>query len=218
MWYYFYMKDAEKASQNRYQKIKDYFNEWVADLPEFKIEPRSLRFWRDIFLVFIFAGLAGKVVDILWRILAGVPAESWLWQLWPIMAEPEAFGAVLSVILLYPLVYKKKVHPVLIYALAVILVSLVELVIGFVLIAVIGANPYWSYAHMPLNFAGQISLAQSLALGLAATVFLYIIFPIFYSFISRKPSKTVNKVALFFALWYGLSLLCQLIIGFRLLI
>ncbi len=123
--------------------------------------------------------LVGHVIDIAWRIMGNSPVESWIWQLTPLVAEPYGFGGVGLLWLVYPLVQKHRIGPLLTGILGAAVTTIIEFICGAVIILVYGSNPYWSYAHMPFNLFGIVCLYNAVGFGLISLVFSYFIFPWF---------------------------------------
>jgi len=154
------------------------FRAWVKSLPKFDVHPGELRFWRDSFLVFVVAGIVGHVVDLLWRVATDVPLDLWIWQLLPVISLHFGFSALALLWFVYPLTRSRKIGPVLTFLFGAIVTTFVELICGLFLMALNGgANPYWSYYHLPFNLFGQICLSQSIVIGVVSLAAVYFMIP-----------------------------------------
>lgn len=95
----------------------------------------------------------------------------------PPLAEPYGFGAVAIVLLVVPLVERYKLGVVKTYLLSVLVVSVVEYLCAAILVLLFGHNYFWNYSGIPFNVQGYINLATSLAFGVGATLFVFLLYP-----------------------------------------
>ncbi|GHU10325.1 hypothetical protein FACS189431_8920 [Alphaproteobacteria bacterium] len=211
------MKFIKKTSEQKHAEQRKRFHAWVEGLPEFKVAPLTLSFWRDSFLFFVMFGMVGHVVDILWRIMMDIPVETWIWQLTPIIAEPYGFGALALLWFVYPLVRTRKIGPFATYVLGAILTTAVEFLCGAVMMLTHGGvNPYWTYSHLPFNLFGIVCLYNAIFFGLVSVVFAYFIFPSIDKQMKRIGGRAISVLAIALAVCYGISLISQLLTGTRL--
>ncbi|WP_068268256.1 putative ABC transporter permease [Caviibacter abscessus] len=82
------------------------------------------------------------------------------------------FGAVFVIYLLKGTVN----NPIILYALAVVITSIIEYITGFVLKKIFGLL-WWDYTNEHFNLSGYICLKFSLLWGIAALILMYVIHP-----------------------------------------
>lgn len=115
-------------------------------------------------------------------------------------------GAVLCILIVYPLVKKLNHHPLATFAVATIVCATLELLSSTVLTARYGTNPYWNYDGRFMNLGGHICLGNSLLFGLLATIFLYFLLPPLDRILRKAPKYVtfllIAVLLVLFALYY----------------
>lgn len=108
-------------------------------------------------------------------------------------------GALLFLILIYPMIKDRKYPEKLIWIVPVFLgcmftATLLELITSYLLEWTIGAWPWQTYADYALNFQARIALSPSIRFGLGGVLFLYIIQPIFERIVKKLKDNQVKTV------------------------
>ena len=102
------------------------------------------------------------------------------------------FGGLILIIFLEDL----KKHPIQLFFVAIIVFSIFEYIIGYGLDALYNLW-LWDYRNELLNINGRICLFYSIAWGVVALVFNYILFPIFKNFLTFLSAKIPIKLQIF---------------------
>lgn len=102
------------------------------------------------------------------------------------------FGGLILIIFLED--FKK--HPIRLFFIAIIVFSIFEYIIGYGLDALYNLW-LWDYRNEFLNINGRICLFYSIAWGVVALVFNYMLFPIFKNFLTFLSSKIPIKLQIF---------------------
>ena len=169
---------------------------------------RTWEFWRDLLIYFIVFSIVGHWAEMLFcqLIVAGVfmgdydPTNTMLWSNWlfPFTAEGAALVAI--VLILHPAarwLLKKTGGRI---ALAVLLSFLLNAVIctGIDFATGMIANrdfQLWDYRALPFNFMGQVVLQNSLVYSIAATLIVWVVYPLMDTALRRAPRGVANAVA-----------------------
>ena len=172
---------------------------------------KTWTFWRDTIMFFIVFSFLGHWAEMLFcqLILAGVfmggydPTNAMLWSQWlfPFTAEGTALAAV--VLLLHPFKehllrqFKGRVLPALVISFLV--TAFICTSIDFLTGITCNQNyELWDYRDMPFNFMGQVCLQNSMVYSIAATLIVWIFYPLMDRAIRKMPRSWAN--GLFFAL------------------
>lgn len=94
---------------------------------------------------------------------------------------------------------KYKHNPIKLFFISIIVFSIFEYIIGYALDALYNLW-LWDYRYDFLNINGRICLFYSIAWGISAIIFSYILFPLFkrfISFISLKISIKLQKILIY---------------------
>lgn len=172
---------------------------------------KTWEFWRDTFMFFIVFCFLGHWAEILFckLIVAGVfmggydPTNIMLWDQWLYPFPAEGTALALIVLFLHPfqqfLLRKFKGHVLPALAISFAVNALICTSIDF--FTGIFFNPnyeLWDYRDMPFNFMGQICLQNSMVYSIAATLIVWIFYPLMDRGIRSMPRSWAN--GLFFAL------------------
>ncbi len=169
---------------------------------------RTWEFWRDLMIYFIVFSIVGHWAEMLFcqLILAGVfmggydPTNTMLWSQWlfPFTAEGAALVAI--VVILHPLslwlLKKTGGRKVLSIVLSFFANALVCTAIDFITGMVANQNyELWDYRDMPFNFMGQVCLQNSMVYSIAATLIIWVVYPLMDTALRRAPRGVVNAIA-----------------------
>ena len=169
---------------------------------------RTWEFWRDLLIYFIVFSIVGHWAEILFcrLILAGVfmggydPTNTMLWNQWlfPFTAEGAALVAI--VVILHPAARKLlkmtggRIVPAVL--LSFLLNALICTGIDFTTGMVSNLDySLWDYRDMPFNFMGQVCLQNSMIYSIAATLIVWVFYPLMDRAICSAPRGVVNAVA-----------------------
>ena len=164
-------------------------------------------FWRDLVILFVVFSLLGHWLEILFCCLieAGIfmgemdYTNAMLWNQWLFPFTAEGAAAIAIVLLLHPAALKitEKVGGRLWLAipLSFLLNMLVCSSIDFST-GMIANQDYslWDYRQMPFNFMGQICLQNSLVYTTAATLIVWVFYPLIDRILRNAPQGAVNAV------------------------
>lgn len=144
-----------------------------------------------------------------WLIVLGIFAGDYdfshaqLWEQWLYPYPAEGIAVVLIVVLLFPLkewLLKKfggRILPTLIVSF--LANALACTTIDFTLGITVNYDYHlWDYSDLPFNFMGQIVLQNSLVYSIAATLIVWVVYPLMAKALHRAKPSTVN--GLFFGL------------------
>ena len=168
---------------------------------------RTWEFWRDLALYFIVFSFLGHFAELLFcrLIIAGVfmgdydPTNAMLWDQWlfPFSAEGTALAAV--VVFLHPLarVFQKRFgeRSAKAVALSFLANGLVCTSIDFITGITCNLDYHlWDYRQMPFNFMGQVCLQNSMVYTIAATLIVWVVYPLMDRQIRRMPKDVSDAV------------------------
>ncbi|MBQ9316884.1 MAG: putative ABC transporter permease [Atopobiaceae bacterium] len=179
-------------------------NSWDRPMRE---RVHTWEFWRDLALYFIVFSFLGHFAEILFcrLIIAGVfmgdydPTNAMLWDQWlfPFSAEGTALAAV--VVFLHPLarVFQKRFGERSAKAVALSFLANGAVCTSIDFITGITCNQnyqLWDYRQMPFNFMGQVCLQNSMVYTIAATLIVWVVYPLMDRQIRRTPRDVANAV------------------------
>lgn len=169
---------------------------------------RTRVFWRDLMIYFISFSLLGHWAEMLFcqLIVAGVfmgdydPSNAMLWSQWLFPFTAEGAAAVAIVLVLHPAsrwLLKKTGNRVwLAVLLSFLLNAAVCTGIDFTT-GMIANQDYslWDYRALPFNFMGQVVLQNSLVYSIAATLIVWVFYPLLDTALRRMPRGVANAIA-----------------------
>ena len=169
---------------------------------------RTWEFWRNLVIYFIVFSMLGHWAEMLFcqLILAGVfmgdydPTNAMLWSQWLFPFTAEGAAAVAIVFILHPvaqwLLKKTGGRVWLAVLLSFLLNALVCTGIDF-MTGMIANQDYslWDYRALPFNFMGQVVLQNSLTYSIAATLIVWVIYPLMDTALNRMPRGVANALA-----------------------
>ena len=169
---------------------------------------RTREFWRDMIIYFVTFSLLGHWAEMLFcqLIVAGVfmgdydPTNAMLWSQWLFPFTAEGAAAVAIVMILHPAsrwLVKKTGNRI---WLAVILSFLLNAAVctGIDFTTGMLANQdyqLWDYRELPFNFMGQVCLQNSLTYSIAATLIVWVFYPLMDTALLRMPRGVANALA-----------------------
>ena len=165
-------------------------------------------FWRDLLIYFIVFSLLGHWLEILFcrLIEAGVfmgemdYTNAMLWDQWLFPFTAEGAAAIAIVLLLHPaarwLTDKTGGRIWMAVILSFLLNALVCTSIDFTTGMIANQNyELWDYRALPFNFMGQVCLQNSMVYSIAATLIVWVFYPLMDTGLRRAPNGVVNAVS-----------------------
>lgn len=175
-------------------KTKKTFTEYFKPIETtYKIE-NTFEFWRNSFLFYWIFSFVGHLLEYVWAvylILNNEPSPLYTIPFF-VVAAPYGLGALGVIWILYPLVQKKKINPVQVFFISIVIATIIELICSLLVIMVLGSNPIWDYSDQFMNLGGHVCLRNSIAFGFACLLLVYYIFPLVNNFIKKQKAKYVN--------------------------
>lgn len=188
-------------------------NTW--DLP-LKKRLRTWEFWRDLFVYFFVFSFLGHWAEIAfcWLIRFGLvmgdydPSNHMLWDQWLFPFSAEGIALVMIVLVLHPFsrfALRKtggKVAPAV--ALSFLANALVCTSIDFITGITANADYHlWDYRALPFNFMGQVCLQNSMVYSIAATLIVWVVYPLMDTAVRKLPRAVADGAFWFLAGVYG---------------
>ena len=180
-------------------------------------QPFQFIYWQIIFIYFWVFSLLGHYLELIWAQIDSWINQKPLWQ--PLtytiipLAPPYGLGVVVIILLIIPLIKKYKLHVPGAFTLSVIMTGVVEYICATILINLTGHNSFWDYSGEPFNLQGKICLENCLLFGLAATFFIYVIYPSFNKLLRKLSSKQLKYIFWVLLITYSLDWLLAIILG-----
>lgn len=181
---------------------------------------RLWEFWRDLAIYFVAFSFLGHWAEMLFCQLIRLglvmgdydPSNAMLWNQWLYPFSAEGIAVALIVLLLHPLsrwllrkTGGRKIPAIILSFLANALVcTSIDFTTG------ITANydyHLWDYSNLPFNFMGQICLQNSMVYSLAATLIVWVVYPLMDAGIRKLPKLVVDGIFWFLAGVYGFAAL-----------
>jgi uncharacterized membrane protein len=153
----------------------------AAMLPEYARRPRRLSWWRDFILYYLILALLGHLAELVYMVLgasfglAGAPKMGSVGLIR--VAPPYGIAGVLMLVILYPLLRKRKIGLVGTFFSSMIIGGAVEFVCAAGLVLLLGHNPFWNYSDQPFNLFGFICLRNCVLFGVGGVILLRWILP-----------------------------------------
>ena len=170
---------------------------------------RTWEFWRDLLVYFIVFSMVGHWAEMLFcqLIVAGVfmggydPTNAMLWSQWLFPFTAEGAAAVAIVVILHPvarwLLKKTGGRVALAVALSFLFNTLVCTGIDFATGMIANRDfQLWDYRDMPFNFMGQVCLQNSMVYSIAATLIVWVVYPLMDKLMRRAPRGVVNAISI----------------------
>lgn len=172
---------------------------------------RTWVFWRDLIIYFIVFSFLGHWAEILFcrLIVAGVfmggydPTNAMLWDQWLFPFSAEGTALAMVVLFLFPVKQRLLRHfdgnvPKALgcsFLITAVICTSIDFLTGMV------ANQHyelWDYRDMPFNFMGQVCLQNSMVYSIAATIIVWVVYPLMDRLLRKLPRSAAD--ALFFGL------------------
>jgi len=175
-------------------KLQGIFTRWLDRWSDFK----SPAFWQKLFIYFWVIAVAGHYIERAWaiinRIIVGSPPWNLIVPTFVPMAIPYGSGAVAVVLITITLMRHYKLNPVVVFAINVFVAGLVEYLCAVLIVFWDGANRFWDYSQHPFNINGYTCLESSLLLGIVATLFVYLIYPLMEKIFAKLKYRYLNII------------------------
>lgn len=182
-----------------------------SNIPNFK----TWAFWRDLAIYYCAFSIVGHWAELLFceLIRLGVvmgeydTSNAMLFEQWLYPFPAEGIAVVLIILILYPLkeaiLRKKGGRTGLTLVLSFLANALVCTSIDFTTGITANADYHlWDYREMPFNFMGQICLQNSIIYSVAATIVVWLVYPLIEELMSRIPKYAQNAVFVGFGALY----------------
>jgi len=129
------------------------------------------------------------------------------------------FGALLFIIIVYPLIKNRpckdrlKYMP-LVFLFSMLIATALELGTSYLLERIIGYWPWQTYADYRFNFQARIALSPSVRFGIGGVLFLYILQPLFEKLTGAMPERVLKRTGLILFIIFAADLAATLISKF----
>lgn len=177
--------------------------------------PKTWDFWRALITCFCLMCLLGHLLEIPYCLamnaMFGIVDDTY-----PVWTDPwyhpywvYGIGAVIMSLFIEPLkerfvLRRKTVWGALLecFVIVVALACIMEVVIGWLVNQpdpITGAYPYWDNSQLPGNVFGQAWLVNDIAIGIAAMIYLWLIYPLvcrFYEWCSPKAANLTFAIVI----------------------
>ena len=171
--------------------------------------PRTWAFWRAVIVCFCLFTLVGHWLEIPYCLFMGsafgivdanynVWTDPWYHPYWVY-----GFGAVIVTLVIEPLkeriiMKRKTLWGALLesFIVLVLLSMLIELIVGWLINQpdALGEYPYWDNSELPLNIFGQAWLVNDIFIGIAAMLYVWIVYPLVCEmFVHMKPKVVLSR-------------------------
>ena len=127
------------------------------------------------------------------------------------------FGALLFLVIVYPLIKNKKgskkylMIPV-VFLLCMLVATTLELITSYICEYFSGSWPWQTYADYKINFQARIALSPSLRFGLGGVIFLYLLQPLFNKLTDKLNDKKLSIVSISILIILTLDIIYSFII------
>lgn len=178
---------------------------------DFRVE-NTYEFWRNSFLYYWIFSFIGHILEYFWAvflILNNEPSPLFTIPFF-VVAAPYGLGALGMIWFIYPLVQKKKITPVQVYFISIVVATIIELICSWLVVLVLGHNPFWDYSDQFMNFGGHVCLRNSLAFGVACLAMVYYVFPALNNFIKKQSKQVLDVVFWVLLIGYGAAQIARL--------
>jgi len=156
----------------------------------------SLNIIKKLFIFYWIFALLGHYAEIIWSKFHHFIDNGYIWH--PNMptivplASPYGIGAVAIIVIIWPLVKKYKIKPLTVFVLNIIITGLIEYFCALYVVMAYGSNLFWDYSNQRFNIHGYVSLESVLVFSIAATLFLYLFYPVCNKAIKRLDQQQLN--------------------------
>ena len=110
-------------------------------------------------------------------------------------------GALVFLILIYPIIKNKKLSKKILWIFPVfigcmVVATLLELFTSYLMEWTTGSWPWQTYVDYDINFQGRIAFSPSVRFGLGGVFFLFVVQPLFEKIINKMEGHQLNVVAI----------------------
>lgn len=196
-------------------------NSW--DVP-YRQRIRTWPFWRDLGIHFMVFSFIGHWAEILFcrLIVAGVfmggydPTNAMLWDQWLYPFSAEGMALAMVVLALHPLKewlmrrFNGHVAPALLLSFLANALVCTSIDFGTGMVA----NQHfelWDYRDMPFNFMGQVCLQNSMVYSIAATIVVWLAYPVMDRIMRRLPRSHADALFVGIAGFYAFEALLHFV-------
>ncbi len=212
---YLLFSSTAKAVLNSAYRRDDAPQGYTWDLP-LKQRLRTWESWRDLLVYFFSFSFLGHWAEIAfcWLIRFGLvmgdydPSNHMLWDQWLFPFSAEGIALIMIVLVLHPfsrfILHKTggKVVPAVIVSF--LANALVCTAIDFITGITANADYHlWDYRALPFNFMGQVCLQNSMVYSIAATLIVWVVYPLMDSAMRKLPRAVADGSFWFLAGVYG---------------
>jgi len=156
----------------------------------------SFNLIKKLFILYWIFALLGHYAEIVWSKFHHFIDNGYIWH--PNMptiiplASPYGIGAVAIIVIVWPLVKKYNVKPLTVFILNIIITGIIEYLCALYVVMAYGSNLFWDYSNQRFNINGYVSLESVMVFSVAATLFLYLFYPVCNKAIHRLDQQQLN--------------------------
>lgn len=158
----------------------------------------SFNFFKKIFILYWFFSLLGHYAENFWaflnHIVTGDPYKEHIVSTIIPLASPYGLGFVLIILIVWPLIKSRRINPIAAFVLNSVIAAVTEYFSAAFVVMIYGRNDFWDYSMKPLNINGYICFESIVIFGIAATLFIYFIYPLIEKLIQRFNRRQINII------------------------
>lgn len=178
---------------------------------EIIFEKPSVKFFQKIFILYWFFAILGHYIESAWAQYNQVFNGQAPWKLIiPTVtpaAAPYGIGAVIIYLVVWPLVKSRRINPIGVLILTIIIAAIVEYICAAIIVIIAGHNIFWNYSHNPFNLNGYICLESVTQFGIVATIVTYSLFPSIEKIMKKLNNSQFNLIFWTLFITYSLDLI-----------
>jgi uncharacterized membrane protein len=110
------------------------------------------------------------------------------------LAAPYGLGTILLIIIVWPIMKSRKIHPFSIFVLSGVLAGIVETISALFVILLYGQNYFWDYSNRFMNFFGLTCLRACFLFSIVSVIFLYFIYPQFEKLFEKFGKRRISII------------------------
>ena len=124
-------------------------------------------------------------------------------------------GALLFLLLVYPIIKDKKgikkyLYIPVVFILCMVVATTLELITSYICEYFSGSWPWQTYADYKINFQARIALSPSLRFGLGGVIFLYLLQPLFTKLTDKLSDRKITIISTLIVI----ALICDAVYSF----
>lgn len=171
------------------------------------------RSFKELFIIFFVFSLAGHYLEVVWAwIKFFAYGSTWYPRVVDLipLAAPYGLGAVVLVLVIWPLLKRKRLSPTAVFGLSMLLTGTVEFLCALLLVILYGRNYFWDYSNRMFNLFGFVCLGTCILFGIASVFFLYFVYPRCEKLFEKLTKRQISKLfwTLFILYIINLGLVC----------